>query len=87
MEVEAKGFRVDLSHAEFQKSSRSGPNCDNCVEGVADPGIGHFISRPPPFRDCHHQSAAAQTGEVVRHGLPGYPRQVGEVRRVGRTVP
>ena len=32
MEVEAKGFRVDLSHAEFQKSSRSGPNCDNCVE-------------------------------------------------------
>ncbi|HEU4424613.1 MAG TPA: DUF397 domain-containing protein [Pilimelia sp.] len=32
MEVEAKGLRVDLSHAEWQKSSRSGPNCDNCVE-------------------------------------------------------
>jgi len=32
VEVEAKGFRVDLSHAEWQKSSRSGPNCDNCVE-------------------------------------------------------
>ena len=32
MEVEAKGFRVDLTHAQWQKSSRSGPNCDNCVE-------------------------------------------------------
>jgi hypothetical protein len=32
VEVEAKGFRVDLTHAEWQKSSRSGPNCDNCVE-------------------------------------------------------
>jgi hypothetical protein len=32
VEVEAKGFRVDLTHAQWQKSSRSGPNCDNCVE-------------------------------------------------------
>ena len=32
MEVEAKGIRVDLTHAEWQKSTRSGPNCDNCVE-------------------------------------------------------
>ncbi|MEJ3742302.1 DUF397 domain-containing protein [Actinomycetes bacterium KLBMP 9797] len=32
MEVETKGFRVDLSHAKWRKSSRSGPNCDNCVE-------------------------------------------------------
>lgn len=32
MEVEIKGFRVDLSRAQWRKSSRSGPNCDNCVE-------------------------------------------------------
>lgn len=32
MEVEAKGFRVDLTDAQWQKSSRSGPNFDNCVE-------------------------------------------------------
>jgi Domain of unknown function (DUF397) len=32
VEVEAKGIRVDLTHAQWQKSSRSGPNCDNCVE-------------------------------------------------------
>jgi len=32
VEVEVKGYRVDLSRAEWRKSSRSGPNCDNCVE-------------------------------------------------------
>ena len=32
MEVEAKGIRADLTDAVWQKSSRSGPNCDNCVE-------------------------------------------------------
>jgi hypothetical protein len=32
MEVEIKGFRVDLSAATWRKSTRSGPNCDNCVE-------------------------------------------------------
>jgi hypothetical protein len=32
VEVEIKGFRVDLTQAEWRKSARSGPNCDNCVE-------------------------------------------------------
>jgi Domain of unknown function (DUF397) len=32
VEVEAKGFRIDLSRAQWFKSSRSGPNSDNCVE-------------------------------------------------------
>ena len=32
MEIETKGFRVDLSRAQWFKSVRSGPNCDNCVE-------------------------------------------------------
>ncbi|WP_439957724.1 DUF397 domain-containing protein [Micromonospora echinofusca] len=27
-----KGSLVDLTHAAWFKSSRSGPNCDNCVE-------------------------------------------------------
>jgi len=32
VEVETKGFRVDLTRAVWRKSTRSGPNCDNCVE-------------------------------------------------------
>ncbi len=32
MQVEAKGLRVDVSRAEWRKSTQSGPNCDNCVE-------------------------------------------------------
>lgn len=47
MEVQAKGFRVDLSHAAWQKSSRSGPNCDNCVE-VA------FVEGAIAVRDSKH---------------------------------
>jgi hypothetical protein len=30
--VETKGLRVDLNHAEWKKSVRSGGNSDNCVE-------------------------------------------------------
>ena len=32
MEIETKGLRVNLSDATWRKSTRSGPNCDNCVE-------------------------------------------------------
>jgi hypothetical protein len=32
VEVEAKGFRIELSRAQWFKSARSGPNSDNCVE-------------------------------------------------------
>ena len=32
MEFETKGFRIDLSRAQWFKSTRSGPNCDTCVE-------------------------------------------------------
>lgn len=32
MEIETKGLRINLSGARWQKSTRSGPNCDNCVE-------------------------------------------------------
>lgn len=32
MEVQSKGFRIDLDRAAWRKSTRSGPNCDNCVE-------------------------------------------------------
>ena len=32
MEIETKGLRINLSGAQWQKSTRSGPNCDNCVE-------------------------------------------------------
>ena len=32
MNIETKGLRVDLNHAVWRKSSRSGPYSDNCVE-------------------------------------------------------
>jgi hypothetical protein len=32
VEMATKEFPVDLSHATWFKSSKSGPNCDNCVE-------------------------------------------------------
>ncbi|ASW52979.1 DUF397 domain-containing protein [Plantactinospora sp. KBS50] len=50
--MEAKGFRVDLSHAAWYKSSRSGPNCDNCVE-VA------FVSGAIAVRDSKNPNGAA----------------------------
>lgn len=52
MDVEIKGFRVDLSRAEWHKSSRSGPNCDNCVE-VA------FIGGAIAVRDSKNPTAPA----------------------------
>jgi hypothetical protein len=48
MEVQAKGIRVDLTHAQWQKSSRSGPNCDNCVEvAFVDNAIAVRDSKKP----------------------------------------
>lgn len=32
MELETKAVRAELTRAAWYKSSRSGPNCDNCVE-------------------------------------------------------
>ena len=32
MEIEAKGFSVNLESATWRKSTRSGPYSDNCVE-------------------------------------------------------
>lgn len=32
MEMATKEFPVDLTQATWFKSSKSGPNCDNCVE-------------------------------------------------------
>jgi uncharacterized protein DUF397 len=48
VEVEAKGFRVDLTQAQWFKSTRSGPNSDNCVE-VA------FIDEAIVVRDSMNQ--------------------------------
>ncbi len=47
MEKEAKGLRVDLTDAVWQKSSRSGPYSDNCVE-VA------FVDGAIALRDSKH---------------------------------
>lgn len=32
MEIETKGYRVNLAEAQWRKSTRSSPSCDNCVE-------------------------------------------------------
>jgi hypothetical protein len=32
MIMDTKGVRVDLAHAQWRKSTRSGPFTDNCVE-------------------------------------------------------
>lgn len=48
MEIETKGLRVDLSRAEWFKSARSGPNCDNCVEvAFVDEAIAVRDSKNP----------------------------------------
>ncbi len=51
MEIEAKGFRLDLSRAQWFKSTRSGPNSDNCVE-VA------FVDDAIAVRDSKNQDGA-----------------------------
>ncbi|WP_436525028.1 DUF397 domain-containing protein [Actinoplanes sp. HUAS TT8] len=52
MEIEVKGLRVDLSHAEWFKSTRSGADSDNCVE-VA------FVDDAIAVRDSKNPAAAA----------------------------
>jgi len=47
VEIEAKGLRVDLEGAVWQKSNRSGPYADNCVE-VA------FVGEGVAVRDSRH---------------------------------
>ncbi|MDG4762984.1 DUF397 domain-containing protein [Solwaraspora sp. WMMD406] len=48
MDIEAKGLRVDLGKATWRKSSRSGPNCDNCVEvAFVDEAIAVRDSKNP----------------------------------------
>ena len=51
MEIEAKGFRVDLSAAVWRKSRRSGPYSDNCVE-VA------FVGGAVALRDSKNRDGA-----------------------------
>ncbi|WJK41681.1 DUF397 domain-containing protein [Solwaraspora sp. WMMA2056] len=52
MDIEVKGLRVDLTRAVWQKSSRSGPNCDNCVE-VA------FVDQAIAIRDSKNPTGPA----------------------------
>ena len=44
-----KGYDIDLSNAQWRKSVRSGPNCDNCVE-VA------FVGSAIAVRDSKNQT-------------------------------
>jgi hypothetical protein len=52
VEVTAKGFRLDLGHAQWMKSTRSGPDSDNCVE-VA------FVGEVIAVRDSKHPTGPA----------------------------
>ena len=48
MKIEAKGLRVDLANAAWQKSTRSGPYSDNCVEvAFVDGAIAVRDSKDP----------------------------------------
>lgn len=47
MEIETKGLRVNLADAVWQKSTRSGPVSDNCVE-IA------FVDGAVAMRDSKH---------------------------------
>jgi Domain of unknown function (DUF397) len=47
VEIETKGLRVNLASAVWQKSSRSGPYSDNCVE-IA------FVDGAIAMRDSKH---------------------------------
>ena len=51
MEIEAKGFSVNLEGAGWRKSSRSGPYSDNCVE-VA------FVGGAVALRDSKDKAGA-----------------------------
>ena len=69
MEVEIKGFRVDLSAAIWRKSTRSGPNCDNCVE-VA------FVPAAVAVRDSKDPG-----GPVLAFGPQEWDAFVGDARQ------
>ena len=48
MEIQAKGFHVNLEGAEWRKSNRSGPYSDNCVEvAFVDDAIAVRDSKNP----------------------------------------
>ena len=48
MEIEAKGFRVNLADAVWRRSTRSGPYSDNCVEvAFVDGAIAMRDSKNP----------------------------------------
>ena len=48
MEITAKGFRIDLSRAEWIKSTRSGADSENCVEvAFVDEAIAVRDSKNP----------------------------------------
>jgi hypothetical protein len=48
VEIEAKGFRVNLAGAEWRRSTRSGPYSDNCVEiAFVDGAIAMRDSKNP----------------------------------------
>jgi hypothetical protein len=51
VEIEAKGFCVDLQGAAWRKSTRSGPYSDNCVE-VA------FVGGAVALRDSKDRAGA-----------------------------
>jgi len=47
VEIEVKGLKVNLDNAVWQKSTRSGPYSDNCVE-IA------FVDNAIAMRDSNH---------------------------------
>jgi hypothetical protein len=57
---------------------------EKVVEGVPDAGIRQFVSSPATFVDSHHQTAATEAREVIRHDLARYPDVLGQLGRIAR---
>ena len=60
MEVATQGFSVNLAQATWFKSSKSGPNCDNCVE-VA------FVSGAIAVRDSKNAAGSVTRAPQWQH--------------------
>jgi hypothetical protein len=59
---------------------------DEGVEGDGEMGIGDLVPSPASLGLGDHDSATAQTGEVVGHVGACQPEALGKARRVRRTV-
>jgi len=59
---------------------------DQFGERLSEARVGELVAYPAPFGRRGNQTAAAQTGKVVRHVRLGEAELLGQLRRVPGTV-